>query len=144
MAEGACCCGRLLHLVDKNVIIPANDEIDVIKVLEAGKLLYCLVESPSPDIQVLMQLDDQPEPTAFISIQELYNIGLDEKICYFWWNSRYVAAPSPIYTAVIANDNPEQYFKQLRFRIRNPSGVDITLMRVDLKRTVDSQADTSE
>jgi hypothetical protein len=126
--------------VDKQIVVPAGDEIDVIKVVkEAGKLLYAFVDSPSPDIQVLMQLDDQPEPLAFISIQELYDLGLDEKISYFWWNSRYVKAPIPIYTAAYTNDDPEPYYKQLRFRIRNPTATDITLNRIDLKRIVDSQ-----
>jgi len=139
VSDPTCCCGRLLHLVDKQAVVPANDEIDVIKVIEAGRLLYAFVDSPSPDIELLMQLDDQPEPLAFISIQELYDLGLDEKISYFWWNSRYVAQPVPIYTAVIANDNPEQYYKQLRFRIRNPTAAAIVLNRIDLRRTVDSQ-----
>jgi len=127
------------HLVDKDVLVPASETVEILGVNESGCFEFALIDSPSPNIEVILQLDDQPEPLAFQSIQNMRDIGLDEHIAYHWFTTKFDLPPVNRYVAVWANEDREPYYERIRFAVRNPTGADITLRRVEIRHVILSQ-----
>jgi len=138
--SGDCrCSSRIHHLIDKDVTIPAGKSVDILRQYEVGLFEFALVDSPSPLIELMMQLDDQPEPLAFVSLQTLRDMGLDEPLAYHWYVSKFDLAPANRYVGVWSNDAQEAYFTKMWFSVRNPTAAPITLRRVELRRVVQCQ-----
>jgi len=124
------------EIIEKDITIKPAEEYEVIDKREKGAIEFALVYSNSDLLQLLLQLDNQPTPNEFVSIAELLDYGLDERISFHFWVSKYVGPPTNEYVVVLTNNIPEQYKERIRFVLKNPTGTNILLKRIELKRVV--------
>jgi len=127
------------HLVATDVLVPAGETIEILLVNESGLFEFALVDSPDPNIEVILQLDDQPEPLAFESLQHMRDVGLDEHVAYHWYTTKFDLMPVPRYVGVWDNESQEPYYKRIRFALRNLTAAPITVRRVEIRHVIISQ-----
>jgi len=127
------------HTINRNVVVPAGQTIDLIDENEQGKLLFIIISATggvqARQLAVLLQLDGMPGPEdGFQTIDDMGTMGLDEKMEGHFWVTKWDPVADR-YVIAYTNDNyNESYENRIRLVVRNMTTLPITIERWEMKR----------
>lgn len=128
------------HLVRRDAIQLAEGAapVEIADYAEKGLLHFIGLLCDSRLLELLVQLDNMPEPTAYISIDRLGDLSFDEELFYHFRLTRWDLVASR-FAVVYESSPPEPYRDRFRFVIRNPQGSGVATMNVfwtEVKRII--------
>lgn len=113
---------------------------------EAGVLNIVAILTDSAELEVRVQLDGQPSPSTWLSINQLGELSFDERIHDHFYITRWDVGASR-FAILYESDPPEPYQTRLRIALRNPPNstvANINLLWSEVKRTKFTPSESEE